>query len=146
MSATFIDSPALASAPADRSAAARWFGRVATALVLLFAIMDFGMKLALAKPSVDGTIQMGYQLHHIQLIGVLALVCTIVFVIPRTAVLGAVLWTGYLGGAVASNIRIDAPLFSHTLFPVYFAVLLWAGLYVRDARVAAMLGPGGPAR
>ncbi len=142
MSASLIDSNSFpATAPADHSAAARWFGRIATTIVLLFAVMDFATKLALAKPSVDGTIQLGYQLHHVQLIGALALVCTILYVIPRTAVLGAVLWTAYLGGAVASNVRIDAPLFTHTLFPVYYAALLWAALYVRDPRVRAMLAP-----
>lgn len=141
MSATPFDPSSLAAAPADRSAGARWFGRIGTTIVLLFAIMDFGMKLARVKPAVDGTVQMGYLPHHVPLIGVLALVCTIVYVIPRTAVLGAVLWTGYLGGAVASNIRIDAPLFTHTLFPVYFAALLWSSLYVRDPRVAAIIAP-----
>lgn len=147
MSATLFDAPSRAlSTPADRSAAARWFGRVSTALVLLFLAFDVGAKLLSARAAVEGTAQLGYQPHQVPLIGVLALVCTVLFAIPQTAVLGAILLTGYLGGAVASNVRVDAPLFSHTLFPVYFAALLWAGLYVRDARVRAILGPRPSAR
>jgi hypothetical protein len=67
-------------------------------------------------------------------------VCLILYVIPRTAPLGAVLWTGYLGGAIATHLRLDNPLFSHTLFPIYVAALLWGGLYLRDARVRALVG------
>jgi hypothetical protein len=66
-------------------------------------------------------------------------VCLVVYLIPRTAVLGAILWTGYLGGAIATHVRVGNPLFSHLLFPVYVAALLWAGLWLRDERVRAVL-------
>lgn len=130
-----------APAPAQTSSAARWFGRIATALVALFMAFDCISKLLNAKQSVDGTLSLGYQPHHVPLIGGIALVLMILYLIPRTAFFGAVLWTGYLGGAVASNLRLDNPLFSHTLFPVYFAILMWAGLYARDGRVRALLAP-----
>ena len=70
---------------------------------------------------------------------IVVLVCVILYVVPRTAVLGAILLTGYLGGAVATHLRVGDPLFSHTLSPVYFAVLLWGGLYLRDERLRALI-------
>ena len=73
------------------------------------------------------------------LIGLVLLACLIVHLIPRTATIGAVLLTGYLGGAIATHVRMGDPLFSHTLFPLYFAVMIWGGLYLRDARVRAFI-------
>jgi DoxX-like family len=72
-------------------------------------------------------------------IGVMQLVCLAVYLIPRTSLVGAVLWTGYLGGAIASQVRVGNPLFTHVLFPIYVAGLLWGGLYLRDSRVGVML-------
>ena len=72
-------------------------------------------------------------------LGIVQLVCLAFYLVPRTAVLGAVLWTGYLGGAVATHVRIGHPLFSHVLFPVYVAVLLWVGLWLRDERLRTVL-------
>ena len=83
----------------------------------------------------------GWQPHHLPILGGLQLVCLVLYLIPRTAPLGAVLWTGYLGGAVATHLRVDDPLFSHILFPVYVATLIWGGLYLRDARVREALRP-----
>lgn len=133
--------PFVSSAPSQHSAAIRWFGRIVTGLVVVFMAFDCISKLLNAKQSVEATLQLGYQPHHVPLIGGIALVLMILYVIPRTAFVGAVIWTGYLGGAVASNLRIDNPLLSHTLFPVYFAILLWAGLYARDGRVRALFSP-----
>ena len=82
-----------------------------------------------------GTIELGYPEGDVFGIGVLLLACTVLYVIPRTSILGAILLTGYLGGAVASQVRVGNPLFTHILFPVYFACLLWAGLYLRDNRL-----------
>jgi hypothetical protein len=123
------------------SVASLWGGRIVIAVVTIFALIDSVTKLLLAKFSVDATVQLGYQPHHVQLIGALGLICLIVYLIPRTAPIGAVLWTGYLGGEVASNVRLDEPLLSHTLFPVYFAALVWLGVYLRDARVRALITP-----
>jgi len=72
-------------------------------------------------------------------LGVLLLACTLLYAVPRTAVLGAILLTGYLGGAVATHLRVGDPLFSHVLFGVYMGVALWLGLYLRDARLRALV-------
>lgn len=76
---------------------------------------------------------MGYPASAVRPIGVILLACTLLYIFPRTAILGALLLTGYLGGAVASQVRAANPLFTHILFPVYFAFLVWGGLYLRDA-------------
>ena len=80
-------------------------------------------------------------MNHMPVLGAIELVCLTLYLIPRTAPLGAVLWTGYLGGAIATHLRIDNPLFSHILFPIYVAAFIWGGLYLRDARVRAAIGP-----
>ena len=75
-------------------------------------------------------------------IGAIGLVCLILYVIPRTAPLGAIMWTGYLGGAIATNLRLDAPLISHTCFPLYVAAIIWGALYLRgDSRVRSLIHP-----
>jgi hypothetical protein len=88
---------------------------------------------------VEGTQQLGYSEHHIIVIATLGLLTTILYAIPRTTVLGAVLLTGYFGGVVATHIRMDNPLFSHTLFPVYLAVLAWGGIWLRDKTVRKLI-------
>src|SRR3954467_12379614 len=126
---------------ADISKAARWTGRVLSGIAVLFLTFDLGLKLSGAKEAVEGTTRLGWQPHHLPILGVIQIVCLIVYLIPRTAPFGAVLWTGYLGGAIATHLRLDNPLFTHVLFPVYVAALLWGGLYLRDARVRAAIGP-----
>ena len=91
------------------------------------------------QPVIDGTIQLGYSRDIVFTLGVILLSCVVAYVIPRTAVLGALLLTGYLGGAVATHVRVENPLFSHVLFPTYVAALLWGGLLLRDARLRAFL-------
>ena len=91
------------------------------------------------KPVVDGTLELGYPASVIFGLGVVLLVSTVLYVIPRTAVLGAILLTGYLGGAVATHVRVGNPLFSHVLFPTYLGALIWGGLWLRDRRVRALL-------
>lgn len=118
-------------------------GRVLSGLAVLFLAFDASLKLLLAQAAVDGTMQLGYPASVILPLGVIQLVCLVVYLVPRTSVLGAVLWTGYLGGAIATHVRLENPLFTHTLFPIYVAALLWAGLWLRDGRVRAMLGPNG---
>jgi DoxX-like protein len=104
-------------------------------LAALFLIMDGVMKLMKPAFVVQATVQLGYPESVIIGLGIVLLACTVLYLIPRTAVLGAILLTGYLGGAVATHVRIGDPLFSHTLFPVYLAVLLWGGLCLRDPRL-----------
>ena|SRR3989442_9696567 len=114
-------------------------GRIMSGLAVAFLLMDGVMKLF--KPAVvkDACAKLGYPESEIVGIGILLLICTIVYVIPRTSVFGAIMLTGFLGGAVASNVRIGEPLFSHVLFPTYIAALLWVGLYLREPRLRALV-------
>lgn len=116
-----------------------WTGRVIGGLAALFLIVDGAMKVARLEAVIEATTQLGYPVEVILPLGVILLACTVLYLVPRTAVLGVVLLTGYLGGAVATHVRISAPLLSHTLFPVYVAAFLWVGLWLRDARVRALL-------
>jgi hypothetical protein len=126
------------SAPTSR---ARLAGRILSGFAIAFLTFDVVIKLIGVKEAVQGTVELGYQPHHLLTIGLIGLVCLILYVIPRTAPIGAILWTGYLGGAIASNLRLDKPLFGYTLFPIYVAALIWGGLYLRDARVRALVRP-----
>jgi hypothetical protein len=123
---------------ADASRTTVLAGRILSGVAVLFLIMDGGMKLMKPPQVVEATVQLGFSEHAIVGIGATLLVCTLVYVIPRTAVLGALLLTGYLGGAVAANVRIGNPIFN-TIFPILFAVLVWAGLILREPRLRALL-------
>ncbi len=116
-----------------------WTGRLMSTLAVLFLLMDGVMKLVKPAFVVQATVQLGYPESVIIGLGIVLLACTILYVIPNTTVLGAILLTGYLGGAVATHVRIGSPLLSHTLFPVYVAVLVWAGLLLRDPRLRALI-------
>jgi hypothetical protein len=101
--------------------------------VVLFLTFDIVMKFMKPDEVITTTVnELGYQEHHIATMGILLLISTILYVIPKTSILGAVLLTGYLGGAIATHLRVDNPLFSHLLFPVYFGILLWGGLWLRN--------------
>ena len=115
-----------------------WTGRVLTALAVLFLGFDGVIKVLQLGPAVDGSVQLGFPADLTLGLGLLLLACLAVHVLPRTAPLGAVLLTGYLGGAVASQVRIEAPLFP-IVFPLIVGALLWGGLYLRDARLRALL-------
>ncbi|HEY2082965.1 MAG TPA: DoxX family protein [Verrucomicrobiae bacterium] len=115
-----------------------WTGRVIIALVVLFVIFDGVMKLVKPAPVMQATARLGLPDSAITSIGIVLLVCTVLYAIPRTAILGAILLTGYLGGAVATQVRAGSPLFE-TLFPVIFGVLVWGGLFLRDGRLRAMI-------
>jgi hypothetical protein len=97
------------------------------------------MKLLQLPVAVEGTVQLGYPANTIFPIGVIQVVCLIAYLIPRTSPIGAILWTGYLGGAIATHVRVGSPLFTHVLFPIYVAALLWSGLWLRDGRVRGLL-------
>jgi len=116
-----------------------WTGRIMSALVVLFLLMDGVMKLVNPAPVVEGMTKLGYPLSLTSVIGIVLLVCVAVFAIPRTSVLGAILLTGYLGGAVASQLRVGLPWFSNVLAPVYIGVLIWGGLFLRDRRLRALI-------
>jgi len=106
---------------------------------VLFLLFDGGGKLVKSANVVQWHVQLGYPESVILPLGIVLLISTVLYVIPRTSVLGAILLTGYLGGAVATNVRIGDPLFTHILFPVYFGVLIWLGLYLRDRRLRALV-------
>ncbi|MGA8658271.1 MAG: DoxX family protein [Chthoniobacterales bacterium] len=116
-----------------------WVGRIMSALAALFLLVDGVMKLLKPAPVVEGTVQLGYPESVIFGLGIVLLFCVVLYVIPRTSILGAIMLTGYLGGAVASQVRVGHPLFSHTLFPVYVAALVWGGLFLREARLRALI-------
>jgi hypothetical protein len=116
-----------------------WTGRVLSGLAVLFLLVDSAGKLLELQPVVDGTVRLGYPRDIVFTLGVILLACVLAYVPPRTSLLGALLLTGYLGGAVATHVRVESPLFSHILFPTYIAALLWGGLILRDARLRAML-------
>ena len=116
-----------------------WSGRTLSALAVLFLLFDATIKLLQLPVAVEGTKKLGYPANVVFVLGVIQLICLIVYLVPRTAVLGAILWTGYLGGAVATHVRVADPLFSHILFPTYVAALLWGGLWLREPRLRALV-------
>ncbi len=116
-----------------------WVGRVLSGLVVLFLIPDGVIKFIKPAPVVETSAHLGLPLSLANVLGVLLLLCTAVYVFPRTSILGAILLTGYLGGAVATHLRVGDPLFSHILFPTYLGVLLWLGLYLRDSRLRVLI-------
>jgi len=116
-----------------------WAGRILSGLVVLFLIPDAIIKFIKPAPVVDAFVHLGLPLSSSVTLGILLLVCTVLYAIPRTSVLGAILLTAYLGGAVATHLRVGDPLFSHVLFPTYLGVLLWLGLYLREERLRALI-------
>lgn len=125
--------------PTRGSTATVWAGRALSALPVLFLLFDGIAKVMRLPPVLEGTAKLGYPLTVVVPLGLTLLACTVLYAIPRTSMLGAILLTGYLGGAVASHVRVGDPLFSHALFPTYFAVLIWGGLFLRDARLRVLL-------
>jgi len=113
-----------------------WAGRVVSWVVVAFMIFDAVMKVLKLAPAVTGTVQLGYPVSVIAPIGIVLLVCTFLYAIPRTSVLGAILLTGYLGGATATQVRIESAWF---VFPVAIGVLAWTGLLLRDNRLRTLI-------
>lgn len=123
----------------ENSRAMTLTGYALTGLVVLFLAFDAAIKLVPLQVVVDTMVPLGWPPETARLLGVLTLVSTLLYVVPRTSVLGAILLTGYLGGAIATHVRIGNPLFSHTLFGVYLALFVWGGLWFRQARVRALI-------
>jgi len=120
------------------SRGALWGGRIMSWLPALFLLVDGVMKLFKPALVVEATVKLGYPENTIVPIGIVLTVCTILYLIPRTAVLGAILLTGYLGGAVATHVRVGEGLFPVS-FPIIFGILLWGGLYLRDNRLRTLI-------
>jgi len=127
------------------------FGRIAgyamSGVVIAFMLLDGGMKLVPLDVVIKSTAALGYppSADLARGLGIVALLCTALYAFPRTSVLGAILLTAYMGGTVATHLRVGNPLFSHMLFGVYLAALTWGGLYLRDARIRALLPWNGSA-
>jgi hypothetical protein len=123
------------------SATSLWVGRLLSGLAIAFLLMDGAIKLVPIAPVTETLQQLGYSGSDAQArgLGVLTLLCTIFYAIPRTSLLGAVLLTGYLGGAIATHLRVDSPLLSHMLFGLYLGLMVWGGLYLRDPAVRVLL-------
>ena len=117
----------------------QWTGWGMTGLMIAFLLFDSVSKVMLERYAVEATTKIGYPLDVIRPLGFIGLACTVLYAIPRTSILGAILLTGYLGGAIASKVRIEDPMFSSVLFGVYFGVLVWGGLYLRDERLRALI-------
>jgi hypothetical protein len=117
-----------------------WTGRVLSSLAVLFFVMDAGGKLFAPSAMIANSPPIGIPTEpgFYQMLGIILAVCALLYALPRTAVLGAVLLTGYLGGAVASHLRVGSPLFSQTLFGCYLGLILWGGLWLREPRLRAL--------
>ncbi|HEV7734680.1 MAG TPA: DoxX family protein [Candidatus Binatia bacterium] len=116
-----------------------WTGRVLSGLAVAFLTFDAVGKLLQLAPVIEGTAQLGYPESTILPMGVLLVIGLVLYLVPRTSVLGAIFLTGFLGGAVATHVRVGNPLATHTLFPTYVAALLWGGLALRRPAVRAVL-------
>jgi DoxX-like protein len=118
-----------------------WAGRILSGIAVLFLLFDGVIKVMVIPPVVESMARLGWPVGLAPGLGILEVLLIVVYLIPRTSILGAILLTGYLGGAVATHVRVGDPLFTHTLFPIYVAVLLWGGLFLRDARVRTLITP-----
>ena len=114
----------------------QWTGRVLTVLIGLFLLFDSGIKLVKARAAVEGSLRLGYSENLVVPIGAALFVCLVLYLIPRTSILGAILLTGYLGGATATMVRMHDSWF---FFPVVIGILVWGALYLRDGRVRRMI-------
>jgi hypothetical protein len=137
MSTAILDHPATAG-PSRGIVRAGW---ALSVVAILFFLMDGGLKLAFLPIVAETSAQLGWPADRgtVYLLAALLLGSTLLYALPRTAMLGAVLLTGYLGGAVATHVRVGSPLFSHVLFGVYLGMFVWGGLWLRDPRVRALL-------
>jgi hypothetical protein len=116
-----------------------WVGRVVSALPVLFLLFDGVIHMMRIPAVVEGFAKAGFPISTALPLGIIEIICIVLYAIPRTSVLGAILLTGYLGGAVATNVRQQLPMFGYVLFPVYVAVFIWGGLWLRDARVRSLI-------
>jgi hypothetical protein len=118
---------------------ALWIGRIMSGLVVAFMLLDGAMKLVPLDVVVTTSEQMGIPGSLARTLGIIGLICTVLYAVPRTSVLGAILLSGYLGGAMASHLRLGDPILTHTLYGLYLGLLAWGGLYLRDSRLRALI-------
>ena len=128
------------SRTAPTSTGRLWTGRAMSALVVLFLLFDSVIKLLDLAVVQESMAQLGYPVNLDRMIGLIEFICLLLYAIPRTSVLGAILLTGLLGGAISTHVRVGDPLFSHVLFGVYLGPLAWGGLYLRNERLRGVVG------
>jgi hypothetical protein len=116
-----------------------WTGRIMGGIVILFMLMDSIFKFIVNEEVIKGTTDLGFQVHHLPIMGTLGLIATLLYIFPRTEILGALILTGYWGGAIATHVRMDNPLFTHILFPVYLGVLAWGALWMKSERLRKLV-------
>ncbi len=116
-----------------------WTSRILSGIVILFMLLDSIFKIIPNQEVATASAALGFSAHHIPIIGILGICCIILYAVPRTAIFGAILLTAYFGGVVATHFRLDNPLFSHTLFPVYLALFAWGGLWLRNGRLRELM-------
>jgi|SRR5215468_11181396 len=116
-----------------------WTGRAVSALVIVFLLFDGAIKMVPMDIVITTGEQLGIPAELARVLGTLTLLSTILYMIPQTSMLGAILLTGYLGGAIATHLRVGSPLFTHTLFGVYLGLLVWGGLYLREPRLRELI-------
>jgi hypothetical protein len=115
-------------------------GRIISGFVILFMLFDATLKFIKPVEVIQTTVnELGYAEHHILIHGILAFTATLLYAIPRTSIIGAILLTAHFGGAIASHLRVDNPIFSHLLFPVYFGILMWLGLWLRNTKLRSLI-------
>jgi hypothetical protein len=117
----------------------RWTGRILGGIVVLFLVFDSIIHMIVINPVVQSFQELGYPVSLSATLGIIELLCLVLYCVPRTSLLGAILLTGYLGGAVAIQLRVGAPLASTALFPIYLGLLAWGGVFLRDARARILL-------
>jgi hypothetical protein len=129
-----------ATLPTTSSSTAKvWTGRTMGGLVILFMLMDSIFKFIVNEEVIKGTADLGFQVHHLPIMGTLGLITTLLYILPRTEILGALLLTAYWGGAIATHVRMDNPLFTHILFPVYLGILAWGALWIKSERLRNLI-------
>jgi len=121
------------------SKTSRWISYSMSGVVILFMVMDGIMKFVKPPEVIEGTLALGFAEEHLPVLGSLALISTLLYSIPRTSILGALLLTAYFGGAMATHVRLNNPLFTHILFTVYLSILLWGGLWLRNRKLRELL-------
>ncbi|HEY0652012.1 MAG TPA: DoxX family protein [Chryseosolibacter sp.] len=135
---TTLNATLTASAPSKGKV---WASRIMGGLVILFMLMDSVFKFIVNEEVIKGTTELGFSTHHLPILGTLGLISIVLYALPRTSVIGAILLTGYWGGAIATHVRMDNPLFSHVLFPVYLGILAWGAVFLKNEQLRkAILG------
>jgi hypothetical protein len=127
------------SQPVTISKTRLWASRIMGGLVILFMLVDSIFKFIPNEQIVKGSTDLGYQVHHLPIMGTLGLISVILYTFRRTEILGAILLTGYWGGAIATHVRLDNPLFSHILFPVYLGLLAWGALWLKNEQLRKLI-------